>query len=172
MPIPAIIGTVIAAAPTLSGAFAGLTANKDDPARFATAEGWYAKAIQGDTGALCALKHMSGKFGVGSCGTYGAPSGFATQIAKEYCYVLYVQAQNIVNGSIPPGTPLPTRPNAAQGVNNTIGQVAQGVSTVTGDIASQYGYPSKQEQQRNIAIVVGVVVVVGVVATAIYLARR
>lgn len=156
--VAAIATGVSAILPTVSGS--SLFSNSKDPERFQTAETLYYAARAGDADALCQLKYFSGRYGASpGCGKYGAgTSGFATVVAKDYAGRLYDQAVAIDAGLLPQSTPLPPRPKPSSNIPN-VGQTLSGVSTSTGQVASQLGYPNRQEQQRNALIIVGVLVV-------------
>jgi hypothetical protein len=113
----------------------GLIDNDKDPERFATAQQWYQRAIQGDAVALCLLKYMSGRYGAApgtGCGGTAA-SGFATQAAKDYCGKLYDQALAVIAGQVSAGTPISSPPS---GPSQTISQVL----TSAGTAATEAGY--------------------------------
>jgi hypothetical protein len=168
--IPALVGVAISTIGQ-SGLLNQLGSNPKDAQRFAEARGWYAQAIQGDAEALCALRHMSGRFGVSGPSCKGsARAGYATQEAKDYSYALYNQAEQVLNGQASPGSPIPLDPDQRPG--SAVGQGAQVIGTVAGDVASQLGYPTKQEQQRNAAIYIGIAGVVLVLGVAIFALRR
>lgn len=156
-----MVAAVIAAASNILPQI-GKIENKDDTKRFQTAETLYYAARAGDLDALCQLKYFSGRFGVSpGCGKYGSgTSGFATNVAKQYAFDLYTQAQQIIDGTLSPATPAPAQPQPG-GANNPgqIGDVLSGVSSTTGAISSSLGYPNKQEQQRNLLLLAGVAVV-------------
>lgn len=150
-----MIAGIISGVATILPALQGIP-NKDDPNRFRTAEGWYFSAIQGDQEALCALKHMSGQFGTGSCGKYGAPQGFATQVAKQYSYDLYQQAAQILQGNLSPATPKPPTPKpGSANVPAQIGSTLSGVSSATGAVSNSLGYPNQQQQTLNLVLLLG-----------------
>lgn len=140
---------------------AGAIQNKQDPQRFQTAEQLYYAARAGDADALCQLKYFSGRFGTSpGCGKYGAgTSGFATDVAKQYAFDLYTQAQDILNGTVSPATPKPPQPQPGSALNLPgIGQTVSGVSSATGQIAEGLGYPNAQAQQRNVLIYAGLAI--------------
>lgn len=171
MAFPALIGVAVSTLGSNPSLLSGLANNPKDQARFNEAKGWYSQAIQGDAEALCALKHMSGRFGVSGPNCKGvARSGYATQEAKDYSYTLYQQAEAVLNGQASPGTPIPLDPDAKPG--SQVGQVLQGVSTVTGQAASGLGFPSRQEQERNLAIVLGIGALVLVLGFTAFALRR
>lgn len=146
----------------------GKIENKDDPKRFQTAETLYYAARAGDLDALCQLKYFSGRFGVSpGCGKYGAgTSGFATNVAKQYAFDLYTQAQQILDGTLSPATPAPTQPKPGAANNpSSVGELLSGVSTTTGAVSSSLGYPNQQEQQRNLLIL-------GALAVGVFLLVR
>lgn len=136
---------------------AGKIENQKDPQRFQTAETLYYAARAGDLDALCQLKYFSGRFGVSpGCGKYGTgTSGFATNVAKQYAFDLYTLAEGIRNGEIPPSTPKPPTPAPSSALGNIPG-IVSGVSSTTGQIASNLGAPNVQEQQRNTVVLLAV----------------
>lgn len=150
--VTAIASGVATILPLISG-----IENDKDPERFATAESLYYAAKGGDPDALCQLKYFSGRFGTSpGCGKYGkGTSGFATNVAKQYAYDLYVQAQGIVNGDVTPAVQMPPRPQPGGAVDIPgIADDIATVSSVTGGVSSALGSPNVQEQQRNLLILV------------------
>lgn len=157
MAIAAIASGVAALLP-----LAGKIENQKDPERFATAQTLYYAARAGDADALCQLKYLSGRYGTSpGCGKYGAgTSGFATNVAKQYAFDLYTQAQSIIDGNTSPAAPIPSTPSPGSAVN--VPGVIQGISNVssaTGAVASAAGAPNVQEKQRNLALLALAVVV-------------
>ena len=172
---------LIAAIPTVlqtaqaSGVFS--TTNQKDPERFAQAQQWYVAALAGDKDALCALQHMSGKFGCETCGFWGQRCGFATDEAKAYDLTLYVQLQKVLSGQLPASTPLPNPP--APGAN-TLGDIAGAAGTtanVASNVATGLGQPTTplgSISQTNERLQIGLWIVGGIVAIGlvIYFAKR
>lgn len=140
------------AAPLATAGINALSAtNAKDAARFAQADGWYQRAITGDTYALCKLQYMGGKRGAGQCS--GEPSaGFATQAAKDYTEKLYQQALQVLAGKLSPSAPTPPPPAATStlsGAAISIGQAAAQTAQTSGAIASALGQvPSTTPQQK------------------------
>ncbi len=139
----------------------GKIENQKDHERFKTAETLYYAARSGDLDALCQLKYFSGRYGTSpGCGKYGAgTSGFATNVAKQYAFDLYTQAEGILNGTVSPATPTPPQPKPGSAVTPaSVGGTLSGVSSVTGAVSSQLGYPNVQEQQRNVFLLAALAV--------------
>lgn len=124
--------------------------NDKDPERFATAQQWYQRAIQGDAQALCLLKYMSGRYGAApgtGCGGTAA-SGFATKAAKDYCGKLYDQALAVIAGQVSGSAPIANPPSGPSG---TISQVL----TTTGGAASAAGaaIAGEASPQQKLAVI-------------------
>ena len=122
---------------SIIGSIAG---DNPDLDRFEKTKGWYRDALAGDLSDACRLKYYSGRFGSHDCGT-GVISGWATQPAKDYAYLLYNQYSAIKAGQIPASTPIP-EPNTIPAWANTvatISEVAGAVAVGAGQVAAQGG---------------------------------
>lgn len=140
------------AAPLATAGINALQApNATDAKRFAQADGWYQRAITGDTYALCKLQYMGGRRGTGQCAGE-ASAGFATQAAKDYTEKLYQQALSVLAGNLSPSTPTPTPPASTStfsGAAVSIGQAAAQTAQTSSAIASALGQvPGTTPQQK------------------------
>jgi hypothetical protein len=148
-----------------------------DADRFAKTEAWYRDALAGDASDLCRLKYYSGRFGSHDCGT-GIISGWATQPAKDYAYLLYNQAVAVLSGQVPATAPVP-KPDSVPAVANTlatISNVAGQVAAGTGYIASSLGAQTDQQRQIQAALNIGKWVLIGgfvlLIGYLVFRARR
>lgn len=141
--VMAIAGVAVGVA---TYAYNNLNQNPNDNERFNKAEQWYNRAKAGDADALCALKHMSGRFGETTCGVNGPASGFATQVAKDYSYGLYLA---VTQNMQPPPRPQPGSRVDLSRFGSVLGQA----SSVTGSVSNQLGFPNQQQQALNLVLI-------------------
>lgn len=127
--------------------------NAQDKERFAKADAWYSRAIQGDAQALCYLQFMGGRRGSSVCG--GDPAaGFATQPAKDYCEQLYQQALKVLAGTLSSATPTPKPPaqtTTAGAAVSVLGAAANQTAQNAGNLATALGQPPQTNLQQKLA---------------------
>jgi len=142
-----------------------------DDERFAKTAAWYRDALAGDQSDYCRLKYYSGRFGSHDCGT-GIISGWATQAAKDYSYLLYNQATAVFAGQLPKTTPVPSPASSVPAVANTLATI----SSATGTAAAVLGAPTVQQQQLETVTNIGKWILIGglvlVVGYLVFRARR
>lgn len=151
--------------------------NAKDPGRFAQAQQWYTMALAGDADAECALKYHTALYGTSFCGKYGTSSGFATQVAKDYCNVVYQQYVKVKAGLLPLSTPLPPTPGSSgSGTLSQIGQTAGTIADVASGVATGLGYPTtplgNTQQTRDRLEIGGLILVALAIGAVVYFAAR
>lgn len=161
------IGTAISIGSTVLG---GLAPNPDAD-RFLKTQGWYRDAIAAlpaDHPDACRLKYYSGRFGSHDCGT-GIISGWATQAAKDYSYLLYNQYLAVRSGQLPRTAPVPDPGQSIPAVANTLATI----SDVTGIAANTLGAQTVQQQQIQRAADIGkILLLVALVGVGLFVFLR
>jgi hypothetical protein len=109
-----------------------------DDERFAKIQEWYRLAINGDKFSLCKLRYYSGQFGPHDCGA-GVITGWATQDAKDYDFLLYNQAVQVLSGALPRSTPIPEPGSSIPNVANSLATISDVTGKLAGDLGATQG---------------------------------
>ena len=139
----AIAGTAVSIATDI------FNGNDKDPERLNRNATWYTQAVAGDAVALCLLKHMSRRFGAGTCGGDSA-SGWATQKAADDAYSKYNAALAVLQSSGKLRTMNPVPSGVMHGVSDG--------SLTTGDFAQAGGLGELAKSPLGMLLLVGIAV--------------
>lgn len=134
-----VTGVISSIGNVVSSIFGG---NSKDKGRLEANARWFNECASGNQDACCAVKHMSGRFGLATCGVNGQASGWATSKAKDDAFAKYNTLLQAGAYATPASAASPTTSSAypvttqsstlVPGVPATIGGMSTGPLMVAG----------------------------------------